>query len=474
MKRNWMKKALALGLSAVMAAGSLAGCAEKGDVREEGDELPETAQVRIYNPINTKTINSSGFYELVEYLYEKEYPEVEMDYRTSEMAPEALVYGSGVTPEMGTQLQQYYDSVPGSITSGSGEDVIFADCCCQWFDNVTPPDYNRMIAQGAFVDLKPLLSTISPELDLSLYDSLLVDDKLYAVPVSRQPYYLFSAENMLQKWGFDFNAQDDALTFLRKCAAWQKLYEGDEDVPVVFTKQAWEYVYRNIFNIMGVSGVNYQTGDVSFDSAEVREALELLKALKSDYEEPLMDDLPRDREGEIYEQALFGSNLGGYSSYIIAAYGYNYLEDPVVLVPLLQLDGKTATTADTFLMIPENAENKLNAARYIALVLESVVSYQKREGKISRSAGYSNTLFSWDAGFEAFNNWLLGDRQLLFMAADAQGTVKSMYQNQGRVCTPCYWFYNLKDMFDSYMAGDSSLDTLMSDVQSRLKSYVNE
>ncbi len=467
MKKSKIMKLLAVCLSLLLAVSCLTGCS---------GNLKETDALNIYNLVDSKRAFSSGFYESILYLYQARYPDVAFDYRVSDLDQYALSYGQGITSEMGEELQTYYDSVSVSIMKGNCEDVIYADTFYQWFSDVTPPDYNKMIRSGAFVDLKPLLAEISPELDLSIYDSLLVDGKLYAVPIYRQPYALHSAENMLDKWGFDYNPQDNILTFLRKCATWQEEHKGDENVPEVFTKQAWEYIYYNLFNIMGVDVVDYEAGTANFNKPEVLEAIELLKELSSDYAEPIYNDLSKvENQTLIYDRVLFGRSMGTYDSMLmsIVGYGYNYLSDPVVIMPLLQLDGKTATASNTYVMIPENAENKLNAARYIALVLEGVASSQRME----RSVSYPNNInqmFAWDVGEEAFEYNLTKTRAVLVAAESVPDTVRSMYKNQGDIKMPTYWYHSLKYLFDDYMAGEISIDTLAGDVQSRLEIYVTE
>lgn len=463
---KWFKKALAFGLSVILAAGVLTGCT--------GNRLEETGELHIYNLVNSKTMHSSGFFEIVELLYRGRYSRVDFDYRTSETSYGAFCYGNGITPEIEEELQQFYDNVPTSMMKGKCEDVIIADTFYQWFEDVTPPDYNKMMCAGAFIDLKPVLAEVAPELDLSAYDSLLVDGKLYAVPVYREPYYLYSAENMLQKWGFDFNPKDSVLTFLRKCAAWQEEHADDPDAPVVFTRQAWKYLYYNIFNILGTGAVNYQTGTANFDDSAVLETLELLKALQSDYDEPLNDDLDGNSLTEIYDHALFGRSGGAYDCLMMRVQGFNYLHDQSVLVPLLQLDGKAATGSDTYLMVPDNAANKLNAVRYVALVLESI---QKKQQDWSASIPMfynRNIVFSWDGDEEALERNLERGGQLFYTSDDFADTVRYMYQNQGDVCMPSYWYHSLKNLFDSYLNGKITIDTLAFDVQSRLEIYITE
>ncbi len=460
-----MKRLLAITLSLLLSFSCLTGCSVR---------LKETDQLNIYNLVNDNTQGISGFYTGISYLYQMNYPDVAFDYRVSDLNDAALTWGDGITAEMGEVLQKYYDNISVSIMKGESEDVIFADSYYQWFSDVTPPDYNKMIRAGAFLDLKPILEQVAPDLDLSVFDSLLIDGKLYAVPVYRQPYVLYSAENLLVEWRFDYDPNDDILTFLRKCAAWKEAHTDDEDAPEVFTRQAWNYIYYNIFNIIGTDVVDYDAGTANFDDAQVLEIMELLKALQSDEQELMLGSMGDD-PGELYGQVLFGRSGGAYDMVVVSAYGYNYLDDPVVMMPLKQLDGKAATASDAYLMIPDNAKNKLNAARYVALILEQIVKRQKGDADAVTMRGFHrNGLLGWDAGEEGLRGSFAGSKFQSIAAQTTEQTVWDMYQNQGDIRMPSYWFHSLKYLFDDYMAEEISIDTLASDVQSRLEIYVTE
>jgi ABC-type glycerol-3-phosphate transport system substrate-binding protein len=224
MKR--LKKILSLITAAALCVGLLAGCGSSGT-------LTETNRLNIYN-IAGNDSRKLAFCYSVNSRFQANYPDVGLDYRTSEYQYYVFTFGSGITDKVKDELQQYYDSVSVNIMKGKGEDVIFADTFYQWFDDVTPPDWQKMVRAGAFADLIPLVSNYAPDIDLSVFDDLLIDGKLYAIPVAREPFYIFSAEKMLEKWGFDFDASDDTLTFLRKCAQWQQEHETDPSAPVVF------------------------------------------------------------------------------------------------------------------------------------------------------------------------------------------------------------------------------------------------
>ena len=302
-----------------------------------------------------------------------------------------------------------------------------------------------------------------------MFDEQLIDGKLYAVPLQRKPYYIYGLENNLQEWDFDLNETDDILTFLRKCSAWQDANADDPNAPVVFTKQAWEYIYRNIFNIVGLDVVDYNTGEANFNTPELKEILELLFNLRSEIEEPIFEELEDYTQSEA-PKTLFGAELGAYDSMMIFTLYNNFYSDQSVLVPLLQLDGKAATSSQAYFMVPQTAKNKLNAVRYIATYLQIMYTYDENN---KQEFGF-DYYFPYDQGEKAFDTRLEDCKYTVFSSASYPDTNRYMYENQGKVCYPSYWVHELQYIFDDYMNGEMSVDELMTDVQDRLQIYVSE
>ena len=461
MKKKLGLRALALLLSLLML-GSLTGCG--GDTA-----LKETNELNFYDPTALK-IYDYGITKVVTGIFNAKYPYIAVNSKNTAFDFSSIKLAAVDLPaEAGYELQEQYDRLSIDIMKGTADDLIFADTFYRYFDFVTPPDYQKMIRAGAFTDLLPLLKEELPDFDFSVFDEQLIDGKLYAVPLQRKPYYIYGLENNLKEWNFDLNETDDILTFLRKCAAWQDANEDNPNAPEVFTKLAWEYIYRNIFNIIGLDVVDYAAGEANFNTPELKEILELLFKLRSETEEYIYTELAGYVPTEA-PKALFGAEWGAYDSLIIFTLGNNFYQDQSVLVPLLQLDGKAATSSQACYMVPITAENKLNAIRYIATYLQIMYTYDENN---KQEFGF-DYYFPYDQGEEAFESRLEDCKYTVFSSESYLETNRYMYENQGKVCYPSYWVHSLQSLFDSYMRGEMSIDELMADVQSRLEIYVSE
>ena len=100
MRKKFLLRGIALLLSSLILCPLLTGCGEQ--------TIKETNEFSVYNLINSKIpMKSSGFYEYVISEYASRYPDVSLDYRTSDLDYVALIWGDGITDEIGDALQEY-------------------------------------------------------------------------------------------------------------------------------------------------------------------------------------------------------------------------------------------------------------------------------------------------------------------------------------------------------------------------------
>ncbi len=405
------------------------------------------------------------YYQHIKASYQKQYPNVTVSDCSSLCSYKAhMQFGDSLDFDEMMYLQNYYDQLTSDLIKGVPKDIIFMDNYYRWFDTGTPPDYQMMMEAGKFADLKPLFAKYAPEVDISRFTPWEKDGKLYAVPVFSQPFVLYSMENLLAKWDFELDTNDNILVFLRKCAAWEQEHGTNPNAPSVFSRQAWEFLYQNIFDILGVEILNYDAHTADFDQPEVLEILQLLKSLRCDISEPVLGKLDSQPLSEVYGNFLFGRMGGWYDGAVLASCGS--LIDHSVSVPLWQQDGRMAVSSSLYLMIPQKAVNKRNAIQYLAMYIDS--------SKYDRASmmQYLFSYFGMDK--EYFENGLNVLTVRAYVTADFKDVARKMYENQGKGCLPTYWSRSLVDLLDDYMLGAISIKELKKQAQMRLENYITE
>ena len=472
MKKIYRKWLSALTTAAIFC-GSLTGCATQS--------LPEpTGELVVDFPMSLET----AFEPTIIYLktnYSDPKFSFDYTYETDSTFGQILRFGVNVeglkdyhgTPtekaEMIARVQAYYDEQKNALVKGEAKDIIFADSAFQSTTELTPNDYTKMMKSGAFTDLLPLFSKYAPDLDLSAYEGLLTaDGKLYAIPVFTNLFYLQGAESVLKQWNFEVNPEDDTLTFLRKCKAWQDANKGNPDAPEVFSKPAWEFMLQNIFSIISTDSIDWDKDTLDLTSSEIKEIISLLCDLKSDIDEPTLASENSYRD--LYGKFLFGCRLGLYDmTFHIQVLPYLLADHRTVVMPLRNLDGKVNAKATAYMLVPSNAKNQVNAVKFIASYLQA-----QHEDPVEQYNAFEFDVCEFPeqaakARYDKFIDWYssLGSE-------DFTETMWDMYEDRGDICMPSYWYHSLKYLFDDYMNGEMSVDELMTDVQDRLKIYVSE
>ena len=473
MKKRIWNKILAAALSMVLTAATFTGCTAQ--------KLPEpTEELVVDFPMSFGT----AFQPTLIYLA-KNYsdPKFAFDYTYATDKTIDTLIRCGVnyesskglgTPEGNAEniskLQTYYDEQKNALVKGEAKDIIFADTAFQSTTELTPNDYTKMMKSGAFTDLLPLFSKYAPDLDLSAYEGLLTaDGKLYAIPVFTNPYYLQGAESVLEQWDFEADPEDDILTFLRKCKAWQDANADDPNAPAVFSKPAWEYMLQNIFSIISTDSIDWDKDTLDLTSSEIKEIISLLCDLKSGIDEPTWASENSYRD--LYGKFLFGCRLGLYDmTFHIQVYmPYLLADHRTVVMPLRNLDGKVNAKAIAYMLVPSNAKNQVNAVKFIASYLQA-----QHEDPVEQYNAFEFDVceFPEQAAKARFDKYI--DLYSFRGSEDFTETMWDMYEDRGDICMPSYWYHSLKYLFDDYMTGEMSIDELMTDVQDRLQIYVSE
>ena len=474
MKKQFQKLLSAL-TAATMICGCLTGCTSQ--------KLPEpTEELVVDFPMSF----DAAFEPIIVYLA-KNYsdPKFSFDYtyETDYTFGQILRFGVNIEgvkdyhnipterAEMIARVQAYYDEQKNALVKGEAKDIIFADSAFQSTTELTPNDYTKMMKSGAFTDLLPLLSIYAPDLDLSAYEGLLTaDGKLYAIPVFTNSFYLPAAESVLKQWNFEVNPEDDILTFLRKCKAWQDANADDPNAPAVFSKPAWEFLLQNLITIISTDSIDWETNTLDLTSAEIKEIFTLLCELQSDAEETEYCPTQESYQNQ-YGTFLFGCRMGVYNIIMHHQVYITYLKagHRTVVMPLRNFERKINASAAAYMLIPSNAKNQVNAVKFIASYLQA-----RYQDPAFHCNGMKLDFCEYpEEGAKVRCEKFVNDHASQ-ASEDFAETMWDLYEDRGDICMPSYWYHSLKYLFDDYMNGEMSIDELMTDVQDRLKIYVSE
>ncbi|MGN1109360.1 MAG: hypothetical protein ACI4RK_08250, partial [Oscillospiraceae bacterium] len=176
--------------------------------------------------------------------------------------------------------------------------------------------------------------------------------------------------------------------------------------------------------------VDYQNRKVSFDTPEVRQAVEDLKII---YSRVYQTDL---NGTTAYKDSVKGFAEGRY----LFCWGID--DGNAQSLTVVSLDGKYYEFAIKWLMIPEASKSK-----------EAAYELIRQIQTIDTAEYYGSHIPELQASGE--ENW-------------------KWQQENSEVIIPNTWVLQLGDLFDGYFGGNISLDNFCEKMQSRLEIYVTE
>ena len=348
-----------------------------------------------------------------------------------------------------TPLQEYYDKITSDLRKDQAGDIVMGDATYLEWPEATPPDWHKLMRNGAFVNLNSLAEK-NGELGTTTYVKISSDQTIASenqwtmIPLLYESCYFSTTETLAKQWDFSLPEPPEPtdlsyrkiniVTFLEQCAQWVETYGDDPDAPSIMPDYEFRVLKSVAFDVCGLRIADYETGKVDFDNPTVKRILEALRTISTDIEDSGLGDQGTYKfEQNAYKEKrylLYGTTLEG-------------VDDPIMLWLDDINDTYKCEYATRWVAIPASSENQTIAYAYIQALLSadraevgngmSLVQYRGLHGE------------NFDPNRKAFN-----------------------------VVIPSTWQYALSDLFDNYYAGSMETDEFMNQVQSRLEVYITE
>ena len=348
-----------------------------------------------------------------------------------------------------TPLQEYYDKITSDLRKDQAGDIVMGDATYLEWPEATPPDWHKLMRNGAFVDLNPLAEK-NGELGTTTYVKISSDQAVSSeerwtiVPLLSEPCYFATTETLAKQWDLSLPEPTEPtdlsyrkiniVTFLEQCAQWVETYGDDSDAPSIMPDYEFRVLKSVAFDVCGLTIADYETGKVDFDNPTVKRILEALRTISTDIEDSGLGDQGTYKfEQNAYKEKrylLYGATLEG-------------VDDPIMLWLQDANDTYRCEYAVRWVAIPASSKNQAIAYAYIQALL-SVEPANTGDGfSMAQYRGMQGEPF--DPNFKSTN-----------------------------IVIPSTWQYALSDLFDSYYAGSMETDEFMNQVQKRLEVYITE
>ena len=377
------------------------------------------------------------------------YPDIETDLKWWSATQYLMLFSRERQDTDITPLQEYYDKITADLRKDQAGDIVMGDATYIEWPEATPPDWYKLMKNGAFADLNPLAEE-NGQLDTTTYmkvnsDSVIAsEDRWTFVPILDSYLVYQTTRELAEKWGFSlpeptFEEYPNILSaqmteFLERCADWVEEHGDDPDAPSIMPDYEFHILKSVVFDVCGLKIADYETGKVDFDNPTVKRIVEALRTISSDIEDSGLGD-----------QGTYAFEQNAYQEKKYLLYGNTIKDvDDMAMLWLRDInDTYTCQYAVRWVAIPASSKNQMIAYDYI----QSLLSVKPANA---------------------------GDGSCIAQYNGMQVELADLNSKTLNVVIPSTWQYALADLFDSYYAGNMETDEFMNQVQKRLEVYITE
>ena len=377
------------------------------------------------------------------------YPDIETDLKWWSATQYLMLFSRERQDTDITPLQEYYDKITADLRKDQAGDIVMGDATYIEWPEATPPDWYKLMKNGAFADLNPLAEE-NGQLDTTTYmkvnsDSVIAsEDRWTFVPILDSYLVYQTTRELAEKWGFSlpeptFEEYPNILSaqmteFLERCADWVEEHGDDPDAPSIMPDYEFRILKSVVFDVCGLKIADYKTGKVDFDNPTVKRIVEALRTISSDIEDSGLGD-----------QGTYAFEQNAYQEKKYLLYGNTIKDvDDMAMLWLRDInDTYTCQYAVRWVAIPASSKNQMIAYDYI----QSLLSVKPANA---------------------------GDGSCIAQYNGMQVELADLNSKTLNVVIPSTWQYALADLFDSYYAGNMETDEFMNQVQKRLEVYITE
>lgn len=320
---------------------------------------PDYSWFEMPEETDTLTIYGYSFYdntlrEAID-LFETKYPYVKVDYQ-----------------RLGEE--EYTERLRAEIPAGRGPDVFFGE------PSVLPDIYKTM-STGIFTDLAPYMECDEECSPSDYFENVLkggiMFEKQYLLPLTIGLNLYITTENILAENGIEPDSLQTWEGFLN---AGTVFHENNPDKPLI----SWDgkqYYIGMLFKGCGFRLIDYENNAISFDETRFRQIFELSRLYC--YPKQPADLTYGDEVNELTRGDCLFINTGK-SNVLLLTNKYWSLRNKNKQKPILvcipnKEDGVSAQILN-YAAIPEASQNKMNAWRFIKILLSPELQGDKIQG----------------------------------------------------------------------------------------------
>ena len=361
---------------------------------------------------------------------------------------------------------EYETVIRAEIPAGKGPDLLFTDVSVL-------PDICKTMETGIFEDLNPYIEADDAfSLDdyiAGVMDAGVLHGGRWIMPYSHLAMILTTTEGLLEEEGITQEDFSSIKAFCAVCAKYREAHPGQHFVDLGFgvsDEQQRVDMFKDLYTYSGMRFFDYETGEVVVDRDELKQICDLCRMYAHN---------PKTKETK---KITYGGNSGMWDplldratlffettnvgiDFMMVRYSLSKKGETPVTFLLPDDSGSGCSEIYDYLAIPKAAKNKLNAWRFLKILLSEEIQGD-RDGPmmatqpvllsaariLAESCGYPDP--DLDALADAMNHI---DRAFIF--------------------PPVLWTY-LRDNMMPYIKDNKDFDTCFDKLVNVLELYIDE
>ena len=274
------------------------------------------------------------------------------------------------------------ETMRAEIPAGRGPDVVMD------YRGLLPDIYKSM-STGIFTDLGPYIANDGEINPGDYFGNVMKGGQMfgrqYMLPLTFEMSFLITSRELLDENGIDPDSLGTWEGFASACRTYRA--NNPDKLLLDFGGGLNQYYMSNLFGWSGMKMIDYEKNEVSFNEERFLDMMELCHLYASP--EPVNLDYGAGHESVKNNECLFIS--GGIDTSVLAMNECecirHFSAQTPVLFSVADENGGLSVQIGYFAAVPEASKNKLNAWRFVKILLSDAMQYGKEEaGKYPKTA----------------------------------------------------------------------------------------
>ncbi len=418
---------------------------------EPFDMPPETNELVVYSNSMTRSVLTAAVN-----FFKDQYPDVDVTY-------------TNISDE------SYDDLLKTELAAGAGPDIVYSL-------DIDINDVYKLMMSSIFMNLDGFLnSDDSFNIDdyiPGVFNSGVLNGRRYFVPIDFTAHSALTTQEILDEEGLMLDEIKTFDGYIDSIYNYNQKYSEDPDKGAIYwnATNPDSFETNHLINSFGSTYIDYENNKVTINGTEKDDFRELMDGIRKIFGMPVVDSFNpgSDFNGLINHKCLY-SGIDISLKMIVPMFTASIIDagkTPVVFIPQNPA-GETSGHINSFAAIPEGAKNKLNAYRFMQILLSDELQSGEGDRMGTRVEYLNYSPVKKDAVYKHITSWVLDPNNPDYVNA-VEMCAEVMVNVDNAVLVPSQVKQYIVDEMNPYFTGRKDWDECYDRLVNVLELYKDE